>query len=114
MNDEPLPYLTYRAIGPARVTHGAGCARTLPGVAGELGAQRVVVVTGPTIADATNLLWYVEQLLGPLHTGSYTGVTPHTPEETVAEALDLVRAAEADALVSLGGGSAIDSAKALA
>ena len=114
MNDEPPPFLTYRAIGPARVTHGAGCARTLPGAVGELGARRVVVVTGPTIADATNLLWYVEQLLGPLHAGSYTGVSPHTPEETIEEALDLVQAAEADALVSLGGGSAIDTAKALA
>jgi maleylacetate reductase len=72
-----------------------------------------MVVTGPTIADRTGLLWYVEQMLGSFHAASYTGVRPHTPEETVVEATGLAEAAGVDSLVSLGGGSAIDTAKAV-
>jgi maleylacetate reductase len=41
----------------------------------------------------------------------YDGVRTHTPNETVEEAA--AQAAEADALVALGGGSAIDTAKAV-
>ena len=41
----------------------------------------------------------------------YTGVRPHTPRETVAGAA--AAAAEADGLVALGGGSALDTAKAV-
>lgn len=97
-----------------RVLSGPDCARHLLESLGRVGAGRALVVTGPTIAERTNLLWYVEHLLGPLHAGSYTGVRAHTPADTVAEAADLARTAAADALVSLGGGSAIDTAKAVA
>lgn len=97
-----------------RVTSGPGCARGLLEAVGRAGGQRVLVIAGGSIAESTNLLWYVEQLLGPLHAGSYIGVRAHTPTETVAEAAELAGAAGADALVSLGGGSAIDTAKAVA
>jgi maleylacetate reductase len=43
--------------------------------------------------------------------GAYRGVKPHTPKETVEEAA--VAAADADGLVAVGGGSAIDTAKAV-
>jgi len=104
----------YNAIQPERVTHGEGCVRGLPGAAARCGARRAVVITGPTVAERTGLLWYVEQLLGPVHAGSYIGVRPHTPEETVEEAAGFAVEAESDCLVSLGGGSAIDTAKAVA
>src|SRR5262249_36027536 len=42
------------------------------------------------------------------------GVRAHTPAETVDEAAEMVGVAAADLLVSLGGGSAIDTAKAAA
>jgi alcohol dehydrogenase len=114
MDDETGTPSVFLAIQPQRVTHGPGCARGLAGAIGRCGGQRVLVVTGPSVAEATGLLWYVEQLLGPLHAGSYTGVRPHTPEETVAEAAVFAEEASADCLVSLGGGSAIDTAKAAA
>lgn len=106
--------LIYRALPQARVTQGDGSVRGLAAAVARVEAQRALVITGPSIADTTGLLWYVEQILGPFHAGSYTGVRPHTPEETVAEAAEMVEAAGADALISLGGGSAIDTAKAVA
>ncbi|MGE0541020.1 MAG: iron-containing alcohol dehydrogenase [Dehalococcoidia bacterium] len=105
--------LVYRAMPQARVTQGNGSARGLAEAIARAGAQRTLVITGPTIAESTGLLWYVEQILGPFHAGSYTGVRPHTPEATVTEAAEMVEAAAADALVSLGGGSAIDTVKAV-
>jgi alcohol dehydrogenase class IV len=107
-------FSTFRFLPVSQVTHGAGCVRGLLGAVGRLGGVRALVVTGPTIADQTNLLWYVEQLLGPLHAASYTGVGQHVPEETIAEAVDLATMAEADVLVSLDGGSAIDTTKLVA
>jgi maleylacetate reductase len=110
MND----VMMFRFLPAGRVLHGVDCARQLPDALGRIGAQRALVITGPTIAERTNLLWYVEQLLGPLHAGTYSGVRAHTPADTVAEARDLALAAGSDALVSLGGGSAIDTTKAVA
>ena len=48
-----------------------------------------------------------------LSSAVYDGVRPHVPVETVREARALVRAVEADGLVGLGGGSAIDTCKAV-
>jgi alcohol dehydrogenase len=106
--------LTYRAVPQARVTHGEGSVRRLAEAIARAEAQRALVITGPTIAENTGLLWYVEQVLGQFHAGSYAGVRPHTPVDTVTDAAGMTEAAGADALVSLGGGSAIDTAKAVA
>ncbi len=46
--------------------------------------------------------------------GVFSGVQPHVPVETVREAAALALSLEADGLVALGGGSAIDTAKAVA
>jgi maleylacetate reductase len=43
----------------------------------------------------------------------YDGVRPHVPSETVAEAARLAAEKEVDGLVALGGGSAVDTAKAV-
>ena len=45
--------------------------------------------------------------------GVYDGVRPHVPVETVREAAALARELDADGLVALGGGSAMDTAKAV-
>jgi maleylacetate reductase len=45
--------------------------------------------------------------------GVYDGVRPHVPVETVREAAALARELDADGLVGLGGGSAIDTCKAV-
>jgi alcohol dehydrogenase class IV len=45
--------------------------------------------------------------------GTYDGVLPHVPVETVREAQALALELDADGLVGLGGGSAIDTCKAV-
>lgn len=97
---------------PARVIDGTGAAARLPRILAEFGARRALIITGPTVAAETALLWYLEQLLGEWHVASYSGASAGAGSESVAEAAGLARQAGADILVSVGGGRAIDLAKA--
>jgi alcohol dehydrogenase class IV len=73
-------------------------------VADELGLARPLLVTSPRGAVLADQL--------PV-AAVYAGVRSHVPESTIAEAADAAAVAEADGLVGLGGGSAIDTCKAV-
>lgn len=83
---------------------GAGSLADLGDVAAELGLERLLVVCSARNAPLAATLPAV---------GVYDGVRPHVPVETVREAATLARELDAGGLVGLGGGSAIDSCKAI-
>jgi len=90
---------------PTRIIRfGAGSLEELADVCGEAGVTRPLLVTTRRGAAAGDGL--------PVVT-TYDGVRPHVPVETVREAAALVRERGADGLVGLGGGSAIDTCKAV-
>lgn len=99
---------------PPRVIDGPGAAARLPHILAEFGAGRALLISGPTVATETALLWYLEQLLGQWHAASYSGAAASASHTSVAEAVELARQACADMLVSVGGGRAIDIAKVVA
>ena len=74
--------------------------RALEPVLGELGLERTLLVTSNRFGE----------LELPV-AGRFTGVRSHAPVDVVAAATEA--AADADGLVGLGGGSAIDTAKAV-
>ena len=76
-----------------------------------LGATRVVVVTGRTLG-ASALVASLKRDIGDRCVCVFTGARQHVPSDTVAALLRIIDEQEADALVSLGGGSPIDTAKA--
>jgi maleylacetate reductase len=83
---------------------GAGSLAELTDVAREVGVTRPLLVTsrrGAAVAPALPVV------------GVYAGVRPHVPVETVREAAALARRLDADGLVGLGGGSAVDTCKAV-
>jgi maleylacetate reductase len=82
---------------------GAGVLAELPEVAAELDVERPLLVTSRRGA---------EHAAGLPVAGVYDGVRRHVPSETVEEAADAAEAADADSLVGLGGGSAVDLCKA--
>jgi maleylacetate reductase len=84
---------------------GAGTLDLVGEVAGEVGLSRLVLVTSRRGAELGPRLPIV---------GMYAGVRPHAPVETAGEAARVAEEAQADGLVGLGGGSAIDTCKAVA
>jgi alcohol dehydrogenase len=97
-----------------RVIYGAGAIGTLPQQLDRLGARRAFVVTGQTIATKTGLLDRVKDLLGPRLAGVYARAGEHVPRSRVVEAAQAARKVQADCLISLGGGSPVDTTKNVA
>ena len=84
--------------------YGAGSITELEGVYAEAGIERALLVTTRRGAASVGELPVV---------GVYDGVRPHVPIETVREAAARVVDLDANGLVGLGGGSAIDTCKAV-
>ena len=87
------------------IRFGSGALAELPDVCTALGCRRPLLVTTARGVAAARGLEFA---------GVYDGVLPHVPVETVRAAAELARSCDADALVGLGGGSAIDTCKAVA
>ncbi len=96
-----------------RIVFGAGVVRTVAEEAAKLGASRAWVVISPSVAR-THILDWIREALGPRCAGVFNGVRPHSPTEVIGKAAKEAREAETDLLISVGGGSAIDTAKGIA
>ena len=95
---------------PSRVVLGAGARHVVPDELERLGATRVMVVaTGSARAVGDELA----AALGERAVARFDRAVVHTPVAVTAEALELARAAAADAVVTIGGGSAVGLGKAL-
>lgn len=97
-----------------KVIFGASCLARLPAELDRLGSQRAMIITGRSLATQTALIQRVESLLGGRHLLTYTGIRQHVPESGIVEAVQLARQKKVNILVSVGGGSPIDSAKSIA
>lgn len=96
-----------------KVIFGLGTAARLPAEIDRLGVRRVLVVTGRTLASS-DLLPRVLGLLGDRCAGVFAGPLEHAPLPCVADGAARYQECGADAILSLGGGSAVDVAKGIA
>jgi len=96
-----------------RVVFGAGSVGRLGGELDRLGASRAVVVTGRTLGTSP-LLDRVTGALGSRCVEVFAGARQHVPATAVADLIRALDTTRADCLVSFGGGSPIDTAKAAA
>jgi len=97
-----------------KVLYGPGSLERLPGEVKRLDCHRVLIITGRSLAEETPVVRRVEDLLADVHAGTFTGIRQHVPESGIQEAVEQARQLQADLLVSVGGGSPIDAAKAVA
>jgi maleylacetate reductase len=104
---------THYATRLVRVVHGRSAVDALRDVLREDGLRRVFVV-GSAAACKTPWFDLLRSGLGDAACGVYAGMRPHTPRDCVLEAVEHARAAEPDAILAVGGGSAIDGGKAVA
>ena len=79
-----------------------------------LGGSRALITCGPTILDACDVVPRVRAALGEGYAGTYSGVAPHSPVETVEAGAAMAQETQPDIFVSVGGGSTHDTTKAIA
>jgi alcohol dehydrogenase len=104
---------SFRHFAPAsRIYYGDDCLKHLPAELARSGATRAVVFCGRTLAQATPGLSTVQSVLGPAYAGVFAGVVEQSPLATVEAAVEELRRLNADAVVALGGGSAVVTARA--
>ena len=66
-----------------------------------------------TLNRETDEIEKIRKALGPRCVATFDAMPPHTPREAVIAATEQARAANADLIVTVGGGSITDGAKAV-
>jgi maleylacetate reductase len=94
------------------VIFGAGAVSGVREAVDRFGWQRLLLCTSRSLRQNGHA-GRIESALGELLVATFERVLPHVPEAQVAEALAQAGEQRVDALVALGGGSAIGLAKAL-
>jgi len=101
-------------VQTARVVFGAGAVRDVGVEIKSLGRGRALIVTDRWLRDQTDLCARVERALGARLAGVFDEVLPDAAADVVDRGAERAREVAADCLVSVGGGSAIDTAKGMA
>ena len=97
---------------PTRVMFGRGVAQKVAEPLAQVGAKRVLIVTDPGVVRA-GLVAPIEERIreAGISYEIYDGVVPDPTVADVARCFERAKAFGADALVAVGGGSSIDTAK---
>ena len=101
----------YRIPDTDRVIYGTAFPEALAAEVERLGARAVFVLASGTLARETDTLERVRAALGNRLAGVFARVGAHTPRADVVAAAAEARAAGADLLATVGGGSVTDAAK---
>ena len=78
-----------------------------------LDAKRAFLMVSGTLNRETDEIQNIRRVLGPRCVGTFDAMPAHTPRAAVIAAADQARAAGADLIVTIGGGSITDGAKAV-
>ncbi len=106
--------LNFSVYQPTRVVFGDGSVSEAALECKRLGVERAVIVTDRFLREKTDVVARVQKALGPRYAGTYDGVIPDTGVEVIDQGAAFCRTLSCDGLVSVGGGSAIDTAKGMA
>lgn len=103
----------YRHTQLERVVHGHSFDESIAQELLATGAKRVLVIASER-ARHSDVLVRLRAALSGRHVGDFCGALPHVPVASVRDGAMLAAQLDADHLVALGGGSVIDTAKAIA
>lgn len=106
----------FRYWAPTQYVFGRDTESQVGQLTASTGCRKVMIVSGKGSARRSGLLDRVESSLkaaGIEYVG-LTGINPNPTDDRVYEGIELCRREEVDGLLAVGGGSAIDTAKAIA
>jgi maleylacetate reductase len=95
------------------VVFGTPAAEAVAGQMDRLRAARAFLMVSGTLNRNTDEIEKIRKALGPRCVGTFDAMPPHTPREAVIAAAEQARGANADLIVTVGGGSITDGAKAV-
>jgi maleylacetate reductase len=105
---------TFNVTAHERIVFGVPAGEAILAEAERTGAQRVFVTSTRSLTQKQDgPLQRVETALGSRHAGTYASIKSHSPREDVVAGARAARAANADLLLAVGGGSVIDATKAM-
>ena len=107
--------MTRIALTPMEaVIHGTPAAQAVATEAERLGARRVFVIASGTLCRETDEVEKLKSALGTRCAGVFDRMGAHVPRGDVIVATEAAREVRADLIVTIGGGSPTDGAKAVA
>src|ERR1700741_297948 len=95
------------------VQFGKPAAATVAELVKRHGAERVFLMVSGTLNRETDEIDKLRRALGNHCVGTFDKMPAHTPRAAVIAAAEQARAAKADLIVTLGGGSSTDGPKAV-
>ena len=99
---------------PSRIVFGNEKIDSLKDEVKKLGGKRVLVLSGRTVAEKTDSVRRINEGLGDLSAGVYSGLIQRAPLSTAIEAANMAVANGVDTLVGLGGSTISDAARMIA
>ena len=95
------------------VVFGRPAAEAVAAQLDRLGARRAFLMVSGTLNRNTDEIEKIRSRLGSRCVATFDAMPPHTPREAVIAATEQARSAGADLIVTVGGGSITDGAKAV-
>jgi maleylacetate reductase len=104
----------FNVVAQERIVYGTPAGEAAIAEAERLGANRIFLTSTRSLAGLSDgPLQRLERALGSRHAGTFSSIRSHSPREDVAAGANAARAAKADLMVAVGGGSVIDATKAM-
>lgn len=101
----------YRYIAQEKVIFGRPAAEVVAQQAAARGASKVFVVSGRSLSRKTDVVSTISAALGERFAGLFDDCEEHTPRESVIALTRRLRETGADLVVTIGGGTPIDTVK---
>ena len=95
------------------VIFGKPAAEAAPELVAKYAAKRVIIMASGTLNRKTDSVSQVAQALGSRCAGIFDQMPAHTPRSAVVLAASMARDLKADLILTFGGGSVTDGAKAV-
>ena len=104
---------SYHYLPLERVVFGRPAAGAAAEEAARIGASRVFIVAAKSLSRKTAVIREIADALGARYAGLFDECIAHTPWPSVIAAADAVRAADPGLILTVGGGTPIDTVKLL-